>query len=54
MLKGRQFDQSVILLCVRWYPRRGEGMTHAYQKGSVINPIGLISMQYARPFTAEP
>lgn len=19
MLKGRQFDQSVILLCVRWY-----------------------------------
>lgn len=20
MFKGRQFDQSVILLCMRWYP----------------------------------
>jgi D-psicose/D-tagatose/L-ribulose 3-epimerase len=28
-------------------------MTHALQRGLMMNPIGLISMQYARPFTAE-
>src|SRR5690606_7193715 len=32
--------------------RCGEGLNPS-ERGQIMNPVGLISMQYARPFTAE-
>ena len=60
MFKGRHFDQSVILLCVRWYlaygfkPSRLEGNDGRARYRFAFNPAPALKEQFEAIATSNP